>query len=255
MQEFSKLNNFILIVGNARSGSTLLGSIIDAHPKAIIANETSASAHFWRGLSRHEILTEIFLNSETNRSQGRFSEGYNYSIQQNETDDLNVSVMGDKIWNPATLLLHGNYSLLKNLEKTIGAPIKIIHAIRNPFDVIATMHFRSKAPIADRILWYFIHCDAVCAISENCPDSEFLNVHHEELIKSPDKTIKDICSLINTNPDTHHIESCKKLLFAKSKQTRFNVNWQKKDINNIIDKMSQYAFLQDYVSEDYSKLI
>ena len=33
------LRCFVLIVGNARSGSTLLGAALDGHPRAIVDNE------------------------------------------------------------------------------------------------------------------------------------------------------------------------------------------------------------------------
>ena len=45
------LRCFVLIVGNARSGSTLLGAALDGHPRAIVANEMGESMTLWRGLS------------------------------------------------------------------------------------------------------------------------------------------------------------------------------------------------------------
>ncbi len=254
MQSFNKLNCFVLIVGNARSGSTLLGSIINAHPNAMVANETSASANFWRRLSRNDILEEIYIKSENDASSGRMSEGYDYTIQTNVTGKPDILVMGDKVWNPATLLLHGDFSLLTRLEDLINAPVKIIHAIRNPFDVIATMHHRSKAPIPDRILWYFMHCDAVCAIHDHCQDSLFMDIHHEDLIMTPDVVISDISGFLGVDSDIDHIESCKRVLFGEPKRTRFNVNWNKDDIKDIVHRMSQYRFLQKYAVEDYSEL-
>jgi len=256
MQIFSKLHYFVLIVGNARSGSTLLGSIIDAHPNVIIANETFASATFWRSLSRHDILDEIYVNSQKSRASasGRLSEGYDYSIQQSSTGNADVLVMGDKIWNPVTLLLHGDYSLIARLEESINVPIKIIHAIRNPLDVIATMHLRSKAPIGDRILWYFMHCDAVCAIYDHCRDSNFMNIQHENLIEAPDTAISKICDFIGVKPEIYPINSCKSILFDKPRKTRFKINWYKNDIEEIFHRMSQYSFLQNYAVEDYSNL-
>lgn len=254
MQSFSKLNTFVLIIGNSRTGSTLLGSILDAHPNAIIANETSASAIFWRSLSRYDILKEIYVNSKKYRTSGRMSEGYDYSIQQSAFGKSDIFVMGDKVWNPATLLLHGDYSLLPRLEEVLKAPIKIIHSIRNPFDVITTMHMRSKAPIRDRILWYFMHCDAVCAIRDHCQSSRFMDIHHENLILSPEKTISDLFYFIGLDPKIYPIEACKKLLFSEPKKTRCNIDWIKEDIKNIVNKMSLYVFLEKYVIEDYSDL-
>jgi len=43
--DFSKLRNFVLFVGYPRSGHSLVGSLIDAHPHAIIAHEVKILAY------------------------------------------------------------------------------------------------------------------------------------------------------------------------------------------------------------------
>jgi hypothetical protein len=255
MQCFSKLKCFILVVGNSRSGSTLLGSILDAHPNANIANESRASTIFWRDLNRYEILNEISTHAENYRTNEKISEGYSYSIKNDLLDESDILVMGDKIWNPATLILHGDYSLLRRLEDVLEVPIKIIHAIRNPFDVIATMHSRSKAPIRDRILWYFMHCDSVKAINEAHFQNEgFMNVHHESLISSPTLTLSNLCEFMGLDSNKYPTESFKSMLFKEPKKTRLNINWLEEDVNMIINKMSEYVFLEKYSLEDYSDL-
>ena len=125
---FASVQTLLLIIGNARSGSTLVGSVIDAHPQAVIANETTASATFWRDTSRATILGEIQENSRRNRESGRQSEGYTYQVKKETDSGRSLTVMGDKIWNPATLLLHGDHRLLDRLHEMLGIPIKIVHA-------------------------------------------------------------------------------------------------------------------------------
>jgi hypothetical protein len=253
-EDFKSLRSFVLIVGNSRSGSTVLGSVIDAHPHAIIANETWSSANFWRGADRQSILEEICKNSENNYSTGRMSEGYSYSIEQEKSGPDDVLVMGDKIWNPTTLMLHGNYPLLARLQNTLGCPVQIIHAIRNPFDVIATMHTRSSAPVRDRILWYFMHCDAVCAIRDSHEDCRVLDVHHEDLILSSPDTIARLCDFLALEQSEAHRNACKKLLFSTPKTTRSSIEWAGDDIDMVLQKMEQYNFLSKYISENYDSL-
>lgn len=255
VKHFSSLQSFALIIGNARSGSTVLGSVIDAHPTAIIANETISSANFWRGLNRQDILEEICLNSETNNSSGRISEGYSYSIKQNNFKVNDITVMGDKAWNPATLLLHGDYSLLSSLESALGVPIRIIHAIRNPFDVIATMHTRSTAPVKDRILWYFMHCDSVCAIRDFHKDIGYIDIHHEDLLLEPGSTIKNICNFLEMEVTESHIKACEELLFPTPKETRTTIKWSNEEIEMVLQKMSEFDFLSKYKADNYDNLV
>jgi hypothetical protein len=56
MDDFSSLKAFLLIIGNARSVSTVLGSIINTHPNALIANETQLSGNLWNSATRESIL-------------------------------------------------------------------------------------------------------------------------------------------------------------------------------------------------------
>jgi hypothetical protein len=55
-----QIENFLLIIGNARSGSTILGAVLDAHPNMVVANETIESCHLWRGLDGGKILAGVF---------------------------------------------------------------------------------------------------------------------------------------------------------------------------------------------------
>jgi len=254
MGEFEHLRTFLLVIGNARSGSTLLGSILDAHANAVVANETTGSSNYWRDMDRGQILREIADNSRRNRESGRVSEGYRYLINPDEKEMSKLNVIGDKVWNPATLLMHGDHALLPRLEALLGVPIKIIHAIRNPFDVIATMHARSQAPISDRTAWYFMHCDAARAVRDRWDDSRYLDFHHESLFDAPAESISALCDFAGLAPDQRHIEACRQMLFTQPKQTRCNLKWEAGAVRRILGKIGEYDFLTPYALEDYSSL-
>jgi hypothetical protein len=245
---------FVLVIGNARSGSTLLGSILDAHPCAIVANETVGSANFWRDMDRPRILGEIAESSRRRRLSGRVSEGYRYLIPAAAKEMPRILVMGDKVWNPATLMLHGDYSLLNRLERILGVPIKIIHCIRNPFDVIATMHARSKAPVIDRAHWYFLHCSAALAVRQKWEPDRYLDFHHESTFDNPDQAIAGLCRFLELPVDKSHIQASKALLFPQLRTTRRNLAWEPAMVRMITSRMGEFDFLGRYAAEDYSSL-
>ena len=240
------LNSFCLIIGNSRSGSTILGSIVDAHPNAIVANETMASQAFWRGMSKSDILGEIVENSSANYRSGRQSEDYQYQIGSSPESKSSVSVYGDKIWNPATLLLHGDYDLISRLESKLSARVVLIASIRNPFDTIATMHRRSQAPIKDRIRWFFMHCEALAAIEEKTPQSNFFISHHEHLIDSPDEEILRICRALMLSVDNQHVDNVKRLLYRRPSKSGMAIDWDLKEVDEILERMRRFPFLSMY---------
>jgi hypothetical protein len=247
MDAYHSLQSFVLIVGNARTGSSLLGAIIDAHPLAVVANESAASANFWRDLDRGTILAEIVENSRRNAAAGRPSGGYHYRIDAvDATSDL--LVVGDKVWNPATLLLHGDHGLILRLAAVLEVPVRIIHAIRDPLDTIATMHARSGAPLPDRIRWYFMHCDAAQAIRNRMPPDAFLDAHHEDLLADPDAEIARLCRFLGLPLDVRHLAGVKRLLFAEPHRTRSNVDWNSADRAEIAARSQTFDFLARYAA-------
>ena len=245
-QSFCDFKSFCLIIGNSRSGSTILGSIVDAHPNAIVANETMASQVFWRGLSRSDILGEIIDNSSANYRSGRQSEEYQYQIGAAPDSKSTVRVYGDKIWNPATLLLHGDYNLISSLENKLEANVILIASIRNPFDTIATMHKRSKAPIEDRIRWYFMHCDALAAIEAKMTKSDFLISYHEQLIDSPYEEISRISRALRLPVDPLHFKNVDRFLYKRPSNSRVSIEWTIAEVDEILQRMQGFPFLSIY---------
>ena len=245
-QSFCDFKSFCLIIGNSRSGSTILGSIVDAHPNAIVANETMASQVFWRGLSRSDILGEIIDNSSANYRSGRQSEEYQYQIGAAPDSKSAVRVYGDKIWNPATLLLHGDYNLISSLENKLEANVILIASIRNPFDTIATMHKRSKAPIEDRIRWFFMHCDALAAIEAKMTKSDFLISYHEQLIDSPYEEISRISRALRLPVDPLHFKNVDRFLYKRPSNSRVSIEWTIAEVDEILQRMQGFPFLSIY---------
>jgi hypothetical protein len=246
MSSLDHLSRFVLIVGNARSGSTLLGAVLDGHPQAVIANESASSMALWRDLSAAQIVADVLDNATRNAAAGRPSEGYSYQIGPPPAAKPALLVAGDKAWNPATLILHGNHGLIPSLEARLGVPVAIIHAIRDPFDVIATMHARSGAPVADRIRWYFMHCEAAAAIRDRLPADRFLDSHHEDLLADPPAAIERLCGFLQLPVDPAHVAAVQARLFDRPRRTRTAVDWQDADVTAIRAGIDRFAFLSRY---------
>lgn len=248
MAMFPNLEGFFLVIGNARSGSTVLGAVLDAHPAVIVANETQASATFWRGLDRGAIVAEIRWNAAHAAATGRLSEGYRYQIGPGPDAKACVRVLGDKIWNPATLLRHGDHGLIPSLEERLGVPVRIIHAVRNPFDTIATMHCRSGAAMANRIRWYFMHCDAAAAIAERLPADRFIESHHDDLLETPAAEIERLCSFLGLPVERDHLAAVMGVLFERPRRTAAAASWSAADEVAVRAGIARFSSLTRYGS-------
>jgi hypothetical protein len=240
---------FVLIVGNARSGSTLLGAVLDGHPQAVVANETYSSGIFWQKLTRVEILQDVYDNAIRMAAKGRLSEGYRYQIGGLPSSKERIQLIGDKVWNPSLFLLHGNPGLLRSLEERLGIPVKLVHAVRNPFDVIATMHRRSGAPIADRIRWYFMQCEAAAALAHRLPPERFLESHHAALLAAPDEELGRLVDFVGLERDGAHLEAVRQKLFSRPRRTAGEVAWKADEIAEVVRRMAEFQFLHRYLCE------
>ena len=216
MQDFSSIETFLLIVGNSRSGSSLLGSMVDAHHQAAIANESSESKMIWRDIRKEEFFDSLFMNAEASRVNERYSGGYTYGFSDVRIKNYSsLKVIGDKIWNPATLLLHGDNRLINNLSELLGVKIRLIHALRNPFDVIATMTKKSGATIRDRTIWYFMHLEAINGIEDRLDLESLIHVYHENMINLPAENLFEICNFLDIDYSDEYLNVCSKKLFLE----------------------------------------
>jgi hypothetical protein len=241
--------SFVLIVGNARSGSTMLGSVLDGHPKAVVANETAGSANLWRTMSGPQILHEVRDNAVQAARSGRASEGYRYQIGPSPDAKGEVWLAGDKAWNPALLMLHGKPDLLPSLEDRLQMPVRLVHAIRNPFDTIATMHRRSGASIEDRTRWYFMHCEAAAALRDRLPATHFLNSHHADLLADPAAELHRLCDFLGLPVVEEHRAAVARVLFERPRRTAALVPWTAAQRRAIVTRMAEFEFLDRYRTE------
>lgn len=148
-----RVKKFVFFVGHPRSGHSIVGSFMDAHPHMVIAHEFM----FFKQLS----IKSVSLSSKADL----FSALYSYSVDdsksgwRNEESDwknytLNIesswqgrydryiSVIGDKSGGVTSAAYTHSPEEFKahyrQLEKAVGIPIKVIYCVRNPYDIVAT---------------------------------------------------------------------------------------------------------------------
>lgn len=142
---------FLLFVGYPRSGHSLVGSLLDAHPQMVIAHEYNAFNKIAiPGMEPDTFLKGILSNAVACRP-ARFQAGYNFTVpgQWQGRWREPVKVVGDKRGGGTTrsILYSKNFSeaiaQLHHLEQLLAMRTKLLHVVRNPFDQIATEVLRS----------------------------------------------------------------------------------------------------------------
>ena len=158
---------FLFFVGYPRSGHSIVGSVLDAHPHIVVSHELFFMNKWDSSLFNKEnadssptkLYSKIYQKSVRNAGNVRmkYNKGYTLAIEQScqGSFDNFIDVIGDKsgggvvnayLKNRTEVLAH-----YKTLKEGIGVPIKVVHVIRNPYDNIATMYlYRIIQPVRNK---------------------------------------------------------------------------------------------------------
>ena len=102
---YSKVKFFVLFIGYARSGSTLMGSILDAHPNVIISNEYAIDDKFSnfgpKQKTQYYIFDQLFKSSMAEATKGQRSPNhhglFNYNVPNQWQGKYNCSLLVNDI--------------------------------------------------------------------------------------------------------------------------------------------------------------
>lgn len=251
---FSKLERFCLFVGYPRSGHTLVGSILDAHPEITISTEADVLGLIDRGWSRDTILAYIVSNSWlVGRVQRNRWSGYSYRVPGgHQGDPKHMRIIGDKKGSKSTRRLRENPELLSELEITMGCPIRIIHVVRNPYDIVSTMYNRnhrgsqfSRSHLGHRIEKFFRNAEQVLRLKEKS-EFEILDAHHEDLIENPVDELTRLFEFVGAPASNDYLEACRSILYTTPNRSRFSIEWPPDLREMVAERLGQFPFLARY---------
>ena len=137
----------MIFVGNHRSGSSILGSLMDAHPHMLIANEWRFPDSFYKMSTPKDNFKNWLFNALYSKCAnlhriGENEKGYTLEVRgmwQGKFDEY-VEIIGDKSAGWEIPYLLNTTEFKKNfdfLEENLQVPIYAIQPIQNPFDMIA----------------------------------------------------------------------------------------------------------------------
>jgi hypothetical protein len=254
-KHFDSLQNFVLFLGYPRSGHSLIGSIIDAHPNAVVSNELDALSFIEQNYSRIQLFYLIRENTVKLGKKGRNNSGYDYVIpNQWQGRHKAIQLIGDKRGGASSRRLHElqSLTLLKKTKEVTQLPLKIIHVVRNPFDNITTMVNRNMKTAKDkklpavfesRVNSYFTKAAINQRVLLNA-DYEVHTMHLEELNRMALQELFDFLSL-STTPD--FLDDCVHLLWPTPNRSSQKVGfWSPERIATVSERMASYPHLARY---------
>jgi hypothetical protein len=247
--DYKSIRNYCMFLGYSRSGHSIIGALIDAHPNAIISHELNTFYFSEKGFSKNQIFSLIIKNSENFAQVGRGWSGYSYDVQgQWQGKYKQLYVIGDKLGGWTTELLRKDPSVINNFEKKINKRIKYIHHIRNPFDNISrqAIVLGRKEVTKKDIDYYLSLARKIEVYKSNINNKYFFEGHQDVFIRRPAVYIKRLCKFLGISSEKEYLKDCIKVVKQKPSQARFEIKWKRELINYTRKEISTISFLRNY---------
>lgn len=248
---FDDVRCYCMFIGYPRSGHSLVGNIVDAHPDAVIAHELDALRYVQTGLVGRDQLFSLILHRDREfTSAGRVWTGYDYAVPGGSQGIFErLLVIGDKRGGDSTRRLRAHPELLDRLRRLVRVDVRMVHVVRNPFDNITTLHRRSGRPLARCVDEFFELCATNAGIAARDPGA-VLDLRHEDLVARPDRTIRGLARFLDLEPHLDYVERCADIVFDAPKRTRTMVEWPDALVADVQRRIEGHGFLRGYSFTD-----
>jgi Sulfotransferase family len=248
---FAQVERFCLFVGYPRSGTTLVGALLNAHPEVVVAQELDVLRYVRLGLRRDQLFSLLLRRDGEFASAGSQWTGYDYAIPgQFQGTFERLRVVGDKRAGKTTNRLRERPELMDRLRRTVEVPIRVIHVIRSPFDTAATMARRRKCDLAFAINHYGRLGITVDQVRARLAPEELLDLRYETFIADPEQQLRLLCEFVGVSTTPDYLTACTDRVRASGSRSRDLFDWSEQDRRAVEKLVSQRSVLAGYTLED-----
>ena len=256
LRSFRSIERYCMFIGHARSGHSIVGAMLDAHPNVILPDEVDALRYVAAGFSREQLFHILLSRSrrqvvKERTKAGRNGKSYSYRVpDQWQGRFSTLKVIGDSKAGKSTQRLAQSPSILDRLRRCMGpVDLRFIHVVRNPYDNISTLMVRGGRSFDNAITQYFANCQALVAIRQRVGDS-LLTIRQEQVILQPALTLRQLCDFLQLTAPDDYLHACAGILYTSLPKSRYSVAWDDALIERVRRQIEQFDFLAGYAYEE-----
>jgi hypothetical protein len=247
-----RTRTYCLFIGHARSGHSVVGALLDAHPNIVISDELDALRYLSAGFDRERVL---YLSLKVAADQARHKRvkagrqgTYSYAVPgQYQGVMRDPIVIGDSRAGWTVQRLASRPRLLDRLRRTMRPlDIRFIHVVRNPFDNISTMMLRGGRTRENAIERYFANCESLRVLRGRIGPDGLLTIRHEDLIAEPRQQLAAACAFLGVEASGAYLDACASVVFSNPSRTREKVEWSTEAIAEVERRIAAFDFLDGY---------
>ena len=253
-QRFAAVHTYAIMIGHTKSGGSLLGSLLDSHPRVAFADEHDLLDHVASGFDGEALAYLAARGARREALKGRVTrkmEPYSLAVPgMSQGTSINVEVVGDSTAGITTQRIGADSQILTRLGHVVHpASVRLIHVVRNPFDPIATMISRGHRSPGEAIDRYFANCAILQEMHGSAIASTIHVVRYEEFVADPATRLRQICTHLSLATTDDYLEQCAGAIRNARPRQRDLVKWQEVHISEITDRSNEFDFLGGYTFE------
>lgn len=252
-ETYADLHAFCLFIGYPKSGHSLVGALLDAHPDLVIARAVNPLALVVvDGQPRDEVFELLLDNARAEATRGRKQNRYRYAVDgQWQGRVRTLRVLGDKFSDRTTKRIGRTAGALASFERQVGVPLRLIHVVRNPFDMVARIAIDKikRGTAEEKRARATAYVSRLAEINESVIASRepsVLTVRHEALVASPQAELARMCEFLGVEAEHGYLEACAAIVFDSPQRTRDRLEWTEIQVAAVDEVIARYAFFEGY---------
>jgi hypothetical protein len=240
---FDDVECYCTFVGYPRSGHSVVGSVLDAHPNAVFSHRLDAIKYIAGGYPAPAVYYMILRNSQRFARSNRHLTAYSYGLPGQGAFE-HLTLIGDQEGQHSARRLSRDPDLLRTFAGS--ARLRFVHVVRNPFDNVATIANRTGRSLASVIDDYAELCRGVMAVKETYGDELVLDVYHEDFVAAPDEEIRRVCMFLGLNVTPEWVSRCARIVYRQPNRSRETRAWASHEVAALggwidsVDYLSRY---------------
>ena len=252
---FPDVSAYCMFIGYPRSGHSIIGALLDAHPHIVIAHEMGALQYVHARFNRQQLYYLLAQKARRDANNGRRSGSYSYQVAgQWQGRAQSMRVIGDNQAEGATLRLRARPWLWNRLQSITNPPIHLVHVTRNPFDNITTMaqHAadRGSPDLEAAAAHYFSLCETVMRLKEHVDSRTIIDLSHEEFVADPSASLRTLCRFFGLEPSDEYLDACAEIVYDTPHKSRYEESWEQRLRQKVQRRMDEIPYLRHYGFED-----
>jgi len=241
----------LFFVGSARSGTTLINTLLSAHPMILLGHEVHTIRHMYDGRTWPDMMREI-VQSAFRYERTQTWTGYSYRLpMRTKHNPAHLRVIGDKRASETSIVAAAARGFRQFLA-WVPYPVTFLHVARHPLDVISTQMRREGIPLRIAIPNYFRQQMMAETARTSVTPERFLQLHLEDFIAQPRIELRRVIEQLGLPVDDDYLDACASIVFPQPKRSRQDVEWTAELVDSVRRRSTDFPQLQTYCADEES---